>query len=225
MTTSTASTIPVVKTNHPANYPFSIQIKNTKNWGTHDTTVTLAAAMEAASALQEKYPTLPIRIEHNAGGLKLVDTPPKWVYNTPKVPPHRTALWSGVGDPPKVGTTVGVRMNGLGTAKVMGYAVHDGYLGVMVRIDEATRPDWHKKQNPDNPVAILFGAELSETLETLYAHWDKLADVPVNDEDLLEEDFYPFTKGTSRTSVWQWFERRNPKFVVGDVQQGIRVKD
>lgn len=225
MTTNDTLAFPVVKTTNRANYPFSVQVKNTENWGTHDATVTLAAALEVAQALAEKYPGLPVRIEHNAGGLQTVSTPPKWVRNTPGVGPHRTALWSGVGDPPKLGSTVVIRMNNLGTGKVMGYAVHEGYLGAMVQIDEATRPQWHKKQQPDNPVAILFGVEMQETLETLYALWDKLADVPVNDEDQLDEDLYPFKKGTPREEVWQWFERRHPKFVVGEVQQGIRVKD
>jgi hypothetical protein len=39
------------------------------------------------------------------------------------------------------------------------------YLGVMVRLDEATRPDWHKKQNPENQPALAFGAEIMPILK------------------------------------------------------------
>ena len=36
--------------------------------------------------------------------------------------------------------------------------------------------------------------------------WDKLGDVPVNDDGELEEPFEHFGEGTDREDVWRWFE-------------------
>jgi hypothetical protein len=40
--------------------------------------------------------------------------------------------------------------------------------------------------------------------------WRDLGDVPVNDDDLLDEDFVTefktFKKGEGRLDVWHWFE-------------------
>lgn len=36
--------------------------------------------------------------------------------------------------------------------------------------------------------------------------WDKLGDVPVNDEGELEESFEHFEAGEDREDVWTWFE-------------------
>lgn len=224
--TTPDSAIPVVTTKTPANYPFSVQLKNTENWGTHDATVTLEAAQEVAKALLAMYPGLPVRIEHNNGGLQQVQFVPKFKRLERKNErPYRTALWSGVGDPPELGARVEIGVNGIGPGTVEGYAVSDGYLGLMVRADEATRPDWHRAQNPANGAFLTFGAELKCTLADLYALWDKLADVPVAENSRIEEAFHCFDAGTPVHDVWRWFEKKHRSFIVGDVQQGIRVKD
>lgn len=36
--------------------------------------------------------------------------------------------------------------------------------------------------------------------------WDKLGDIPVNDNDELEERFEHFEAGADRIDVWRWFE-------------------
>lgn len=36
--------------------------------------------------------------------------------------------------------------------------------------------------------------------------WDKLGDVPIGDDDEIEEQFEHFSIGTERTEIWQWFE-------------------
>lgn len=64
--------------------------------------------------------------------------------------------------------------------------------------------------------------QIKLTLSDLYAKWDQLSDVPVNDFDEIELDFLGFSAGTHREEIWRWFERSNPEFVVGDVMQGIR---
>lgn len=226
MTTQEAATIPVVTNTARANYPFAVQIKATENWGTHDATVTLAAARETAIELQARYPALPLRIEHCTGGLQQVQLLPKFkrLERRDEVP-HRTALWSGVGEPPQIGSRVEISINGIGPGTVKAYAVSDGYLGVMVEADEATRPEWHKQQNPVNGAFLTFGAELRTSLADLYALWDKLCDVPVDEEGRIDQQFYFFEKGTTRERIWKWFEARHPRFVVGDVLQGARAKD
>lgn len=36
--------------------------------------------------------------------------------------------------------------------------------------------------------------------------WEELEDVPIDEEENIDEDFYSFTKGTSRYEIWSWFE-------------------
>ena len=47
----------------------------------------------------------------------------------------------------------------------------------------------------------------SECLEKI---WDEFADIPINDIDELEEDFYWWEKGTDRFAVWDWFDEKLP---------------
>ncbi|WP_298434959.1 hypothetical protein [Ottowia sp.] len=78
--------------------------------------------------------------------------------------PGPVPVWTGLADPPAIGSQVNVRLNRLGPGTVTAYAVHEGYLGVMVRIDDAVRPDWHRQQNPDNAPSLVFGAEIAASL-------------------------------------------------------------
>lgn len=139
--------------------------------------------------------------------------------------PGEHPMWSGVGCPPTIGERVVVRMNGCGPGVVVAYAVHEGYLGLMVRLDEETRPDFCRNQNPSNRPSLVFGAELQPSLACLYSLWDSLAELPLDEDGAMASAFRHFPAGTPREHVWEWFERQNPKFVVGDVQRGIRPCD
>jgi hypothetical protein len=55
-----------------------------------------------------------------------------------------TPLWSGDGPPPRLGTRILVKMNGLGYGTVRGYFIESGWLGVHVELENP--PDWWKKQ-------------------------------------------------------------------------------
>ncbi|WPG38840.1 hypothetical protein [Variovorax sp. EBFNA2] len=70
--------------------------------------------------------------------------------------------WSADFDIPSIGDDVLIRINGIGRAKVVGYASQGGYLGVMTV--PYSPPDWWTLQNgppsPDN-AALAFGAEIS----------------------------------------------------------------
>lgn len=98
--------------------------------------------------------------------VRITEEMPSWKFrvmdeNGEPEMPGEIALWSGAGDPPAVGDAVVVRMNQCGPGVVTGYLVQAGYLGVLVKLDEATRPDWHRKQHPDNRPSLAFGAELA----------------------------------------------------------------
>ena len=70
--------------------------------------------------------------------------------------------WSAQFDVPSIGQDVIIRVNGIGRAKVVGYASQGGYLGVMTV--PYSPPDWWIRQNgqpsADN-AALAFGAEIS----------------------------------------------------------------
>jgi hypothetical protein len=222
MKKATQVTIPVVTTNEQANFPFVVQRRNTENWNTSSAAPTLEAAMEDAHTLAAQYPTVPWRIQHHKGGPKPIDTLPLYRRRVGAEKPHRDALWTGYCEPPAVGTRVFLRINGIGPGTVTGYAVEGGYLGVMVKVDEETRPDWHKTSHPTNAPSLAFGPELRALLKDLYALWKRLGDTPVDSEGNLDEPFQHFDKGTSCETVWHWFEEQHPDFIVGEVMSGIR---
>lgn len=47
-------------------------------------------------------------------------------------------------------------------------------------------------------------------LLTLEELWDKFSEVPVNNNDEIEEGFLFFPVGTSKLDVWHWFNERCP---------------
>lgn len=84
------------------------------------------------------------------------------------VPPYTRDLaskdhikWSAEFEVPVVGDDIVIRINNIGRARVVGYATHDGYLGVMSVPYHP--PDWWVRQNGpaslENP-ALTFGAEI-----------------------------------------------------------------
>jgi hypothetical protein len=83
---------------------------------------------------------------------------------------HDMFKWSGDFDVPAIGEDVIIRVNGIGSAKVVGYATQNGYLGVMTV--PYSPPDWWVRQNgspsPDN-AALAFGAEISRVKASMEA--------------------------------------------------------
>lgn len=59
------------------------------------------------------------------------------------------------------------------------------------------------------------------TLAELRALWGVLGDVPVAEDDTIQIPYLHFQAGTPREDIWHWFESQHPRFIVGDVQQGI----
>ena len=54
-------------------------------------------------------------------------------------------------------------------------------------------------------------------LLTLEELWDKFSEVPVNNDDEIEEDFLLFDAGTSKFDVWHWFDDRCPNNLHDDL--------
>lgn len=54
-------------------------------------------------------------------------------------------------------------------------------------------------------------------LATLPELWKKFADVPVNADGEIEEDFLCFEERTPKYTVWQWFDNRCPNGLEDDL--------
>lgn len=81
------------------------------------------------------------------------------------------------------------------------------------------------RELPGNVSNYTEHADTSKTLGDLYAIWDRFADVPVSEDGAIEAPFLHFSVGVERETIWRWFESQNPRFVVGDVMNGIRHED
>lgn len=36
--------------------------------------------------------------------------------------------------------------------------------------------------------------------------WKKFGDIPINEDDTIDEDFYIWKKGTDKLDIWHWFD-------------------
>lgn len=71
-------------------------------------------------------------------------------------------FWSGPTAPPVIGSRVKIPMNNLGAGKVVGYFVEHNWLGLLVELDEKTRPEWHRRQCGEHPgPSHIFGVEFT----------------------------------------------------------------
>jgi hypothetical protein len=69
---------------------------------------------------------------------------------------------------------------------------------------------------------------IRKPLAELYVLWDQLRNVPTQELDhgtVIDEEFQHLPRGTAVEDVWRWFETQNPRFVVGEVMEGIRMKE
>ncbi|WP_321966977.1 hypothetical protein [Burkholderia cepacia] len=62
-------------------------------------------------------------------------------------------------------------------------------------------------------------------LAELYRLWDDLSDVSVDDRGVMQAGYRHFPAGILRDEIWHWFESQHPRFVVGDVMNGVRYLD
>lgn len=71
--------------------------------------------------------------------------------------PTEGKKWSAEFPIPKIGDRVIATINRLGPATVLDYFWESGYQGI--RVELHSRPEWHQKQCPNDPTAMIFGAE------------------------------------------------------------------
>lgn len=82
------------------------------------------------------------------------------VFKDGKAVPSTNNLprWSGVNSPPVAGEIANVNGNGIGPAKVVGYFVEGGWLGLLVK--PFNPPEWFVRQNGYDARCHVFGAEI-----------------------------------------------------------------
>ena len=54
--------------------------------------------------------------------------------------------------------------------------------------------------------------------EELKGFWAEFGNVPINEDDEIDTDFYFFSAGTERMEIWQWFDMKFSKGVADPVQ-------
>ncbi|MFV0678184.1 hypothetical protein [Variovorax sp. tm] len=70
--------------------------------------------------------------------------------------------WSAEFEVPVVGDDIVIRINGIGRARVVGYATYGGFLGVLT-VPHDPPPWWIRQNGPPGPdnAALAFGAEIA----------------------------------------------------------------
>lgn len=66
---------------------------------------------------------------------------------------------------------------------------------------------WFNSNIPD----VFYDNKFSENL--LEIIWEEFADIPINNDDELELDFYCWKKGTCRFEIWHWLDEKLPNGV------------
>ena len=56
--------------------------------------------------------------------------------------------------------------------------------------------------------------------EILEKYWDKLGDIPVDDDGIIQESFLWWPKGTDREDIWHWFDEKYPGGVIKLFEKG-----
>lgn len=172
--------IKVIESNIRSNFPFWVRIKKqgsdapASEWPVHQIALTLKLAQDLANELTQTWadaqsrnkdvPAIEVCIEHCKGGPSYTDRLPEFKTTAEVKQPYDVPVWSGKSRPPAIGSKIPLNFNSLGQGTVLAYGVMDGYLGVFVQLDPATRPDWHKRQNPQNEPGLLFGIEVERPL-------------------------------------------------------------
>ena len=64
--------------------------------------------------------------------------------------------------------------------------------------------DWFNSNIPD----IFYDNKFSEVL--LEFIWEEFGDMPINNDDEIELDFYCWKTGTDRFEIWHWFDEKLP---------------
>lgn len=82
----------------------------------------------------------------------------------------------------------------------------DVTVGVNINPNEKIDINFHDSSLLEKDNCWCYHCCDSASLKTLQELWDMFSNVPINDEDEIEEDFLNFKAGTSRFEVWHWFD-------------------
>lgn len=64
--------------------------------------------------------------------------------------------------------------------------------------------DWFNANLTD----VIYDNRFS--LPILEIMWEEFSDIPINNDDEIELDFYCWKKETSRFEIWHWFDEKLP---------------
>lgn len=56
-----------------------------------------------------------------------------------------------------------------------------------------------------------------EKLEELKELWVQFGNIPINENEEIDEDFHVWKKGTDKFYIWDWFDEALPNGLVIDV--------
>lgn len=66
-----------------------------------------------------------------------------------------------------------------------------------------------------------YGIKIAMLLEKLRKLWNEFEDVPINQDECIDESFHIWDKGTDRYEIWHWFDDRLPNGIAIDLM-GLR---
>lgn len=75
-----------------------------------------------------------------------------------------------------------------------------------IRSDE-DRPDYYDADDIDSAVVEHLDYTLGDLCQSW---WRMLGDIPINDDDEIDEPFMGWPKGTNRFDIQHWFDEVNP---------------
>ena len=58
---------------------------------------------------------------------------------------------------------------------------------------------------------------LQMSFEELEKLWNEFEDVPIDEDECIDEVFYIWDKGTDRYHIWHWFDDRLPNGLAKDL--------
>ena len=64
---------------------------------------------------------------------------------------------------------------------------------------------WLTREQFLNSYSYLTEEDYQATIDIL---WQKLGDIPINEQDKIDTDFYIWEKGTLKEDIWYWFDKR-----------------
>ena len=100
-------------------------------------------------------------------------------------------------------------MVNIGTGNILAYSKTAQHYEVVANVDEAV----NSFPYTDKDFVII---EAQKVL------WQELGNVPIDENECLEEDFYIWSKGTHREEVWEWFDEHYPNGVTGLMFKNVK---